>query len=291
MRAIRRVTAWGLLINLILTAAKFAAGIIGGSRAVVADAVHSTSDMLTDILILVGARYWTAPADVEHPYGHRRIETAITSLLGLALGVVGIGIGYDALATIHDEAPVSAPSWIAFGAAAVSIVSKELLYRWTVGVGRRIRSDAVVANAWHHRSDALSSIPAALAVAGAALLPTWQVLDHVGAVIVAMFIIQAAWAIVAPSVRRLVDVAAPEDLSHKVEAIALSTPDVARVHAVRTRYLGSGLHVDLHVQVAPEMSVQRGHTVSERVKSRLLAEGPDVVDVVVHLEPCGDGPD
>jgi cation diffusion facilitator family transporter len=287
VHCVRSVTWWGLLVNLLLTAAKFVAGILGNSQAVVADAVHTVSDMATDVMVLVGVRYWTAPADSKHPYGHRRIETAITLALGTALAGVGIGIGYQALSTIR-EGHIARPEWIAFGAAVLSIVSKEILYRWTARVGRRLASDAVVANAWHHRSDALSSIPAALAVAVAAEFPDWEFVDHVGAVVVAVFILQAAWSIVGPSLARLVDIGAPDATQQAVRGVALTHPNVRWIHAVRTRYLGSGLHVDLHVQVDSEMTVREGHQITEEVKTMLMSVGPDVVDVVIHLEPFDD---
>lgn len=283
-RQARRVTLVGLAVNTLLTAFKFAAGILGRSQAVVADAVHGLSDMLTDVMILVGVRYWTAPPDESHPYGHRRIETVITTVLGISLAGVGVGLGYRALSTIREE-HVGRPAWIAFAAAALAIVVKEVLYRWTVAVGKRIRSAALVANAWHHRSDALSSVPAALAVAAAVVRPSWVFLDHVGAAVVAIFILQASWKIMAPALAELIDAGAPREAREKIRAVALGVAGVELVHAIRTRYIGSGLVCDLHVKVDPAMSVRDGHAVTEEVKRRLLAEGPDVLDVVVHLEP------
>ena len=162
-----RAFAIGLLGNVATSALKFVAGFIGSSQAVVADAVHSLSDTVTDIAILVGVKYWSAPADDCHPYGHRRIEAMVTAAIGMALAVVAFGIGYNAIATVREE-HLEPPGWIAFLGAMVSIVVKEVIYRWTTSVGRRAKSSAVLANAWHHRSDALSSIPAALAVVLAA---------------------------------------------------------------------------------------------------------------------------
>ncbi len=287
-RAARHVTLIGLVLNVILTSFKFVAGILGHSQAVLADGVHSLSDMLTDIMILVGARYWYRPADESHPYGHRRIETLVTTLLGVSLAVVGVGIGYRAIVTYAD-AHAEPPGWIAFAAAALAIVTKEIIYRWTIAVGRRIKSSALSANAWHHRSDALSSIPVAAAVAAAALEPSLMFLDHVGAILVAVFILQAAWAIMSPALRQLVDAGAPREAREKIREIALATEGVRLVHAVRTRYVGSGLGVDLHVKVDPEIPVREGHRIAEDVTRRLLAEGPDVLDVVVHTEPYDAG--
>ena len=290
LRSARRVTLVGLVLNVALTGFKFAAGILGHSQAVLADGVHSLSDILTDLMVLVGARYWYRPADESHPYGHRRIETLVTLVLGVSLGAVASGIGYHALAS-HAEPHAEPPGWIAFIAAAVAIVTKEIIYRWTIATGRRIKSSALSANAWHHRSDALSSIPVAAAVAAAALEPSLFFLDHVGAVVVAVFILQAALRIVSPALRQLVDAGAPSEAREKIRDIVLSTDGVRLAHAVRTRYVGSGLQVDLHVKVDPEMSVREGHRIAEEVTRRLLAEGPDVLDVIVHTEPYEGGDD
>lgn len=284
---IRRVTIAGLAVNLFLSAIKFIAGTVGNSQAVVADAVHSLSDTITDFSILLGVRYWSKPPDDFHPHGHQRIEALITTMIGLLLAFVAFGIAYNALSTIHE--PHASPGVIALAAALVSIFSNELLYRWTVSVGNRIDSAALVANAWHHRSDGFSSIPAALAVAGAVLVPRWTFLDHLGAMLVSVFILYAAWGIIRPSLEQLIDTGASPEMCAKIEEIAIATKGVDHVHAIRTRFIGSKLQVDLHIHVDGEMSVRRGHDISEDVKRRLIMEGPKVVDVVVHLEPYGDG--
>ncbi len=182
------MTLIGLVINVALSALKFAAGIAGNSQAVVADAVHSLSDTITDIAVLVGVKFWSKPPDECHPYGHRRIEFLVTIFIGLLLASVALGLSYNALATLH-EVQTRPPGAIAFLAAVLSIFTKELLYRWTIIKGMEIKSTALIANAWHHRSDGLSSIPAAVAVAGAALVPRLSFLDHLGAIVVSMFIL------------------------------------------------------------------------------------------------------
>lgn len=285
VREVRRVTWIGLATNVFLCAFKFVGGIVGGSQAIVADAVHSLSDTTTDVAILVGVRYWTAPADEDHPHGHRRIETLVTVSIAVLLAAVAVGLIYHALTTLQTD-HVALPGWIAFAAALVSIVSKEGVYRWTIAVGKRIKSSAIIANAWHHRSDALSSIPAALAVAGARIHPAWGFLDHIGAVVVSIFIFQAAWRIGRPALDELIDAGAPVKDRARIEAIVRETEGVRHVHAIRTRYLGSGLGIDLHVHVDGQLTVRQGHDISGAVKHRLLSDGPDVVDVVVHIEPC-----
>ncbi len=281
---VRKVTWAGLAANVFLAVLKFVAGTIGGSQAVVADGVHSLSDSSTDIAILIGVRYWTQPPDETHPHGHRRIETAITVFIGAALAAVAVGLVYNALSTLHKQ-NLTPPGWTAFYAAIASIVCKEVLFRWTVAVGKRTGSAAVIANAWHHRSDALSSLPAAVAVAGAAISPAWAFLDHIGAIVVSLFIIQAAWNIGWPAMQQLVDTGASRRERAEIHRIALGTEGVREVHGLRTRHIGSGLQVDLHILVDGSISVRDGHDISTKVKRNLIENGPEVVDVVVHLEP------
>jgi cation diffusion facilitator family transporter len=281
---VRRITWVGLVANVLLSAFKMTVGILGLSQAVVADAVHSMSDIVTDVAVLVGVRYWSPPPDECHPYGHRRIESIVTVGIGAGLGLVGMMIAYKGIASVRDE-HIEQPHWIAFTGAAVSIVTKEVLYHWTYHVGRRIRSSALCANAWHHRSDALSSVPAALAVAVAALRPELSFVDHIGAVVVAIFILHASGKIMKPALAELSDHGAPGEVIMAIRRIAAATDDVVDVHAVRTRRMGPGILVDLHITVEGSMSVTRGHDVSEAVKKRIKAQIEDVIDVVVHLEP------
>jgi cation diffusion facilitator family transporter len=288
-RRVRKVTWVGLLVNLLLIVTKFVGGFLGRSQAVVADAVHSVSDMTTDLAILIGVKYWTKPADASHPHGHQRLETVITLSIGLVLALAALGLLINAVSSLHhhEDKPVGL---VALAAALVSLVSKEWLYQWTVRAGKRIRSMAVIANAWHHRSDAFSSIPPAVAVTGALIDPDWAFLDHVGAAVVALFIFQAAYKIARPAVDKLIDRGAPERELQSIRAIAKSIDGVLDVHAVRTRYVGSlNLAVDLHIMVKPDLSVYAGHEIAKEVRSRLIHDGPDVLDVVVHIEPLENG--
>ncbi len=279
-----RVTWTGLVWNTALSALKLAGGLLGHSQVVVADAVHSLSDSTTDIAVLVGVRYWSRPPDGDHPHGHGRIEALVTLLISLLLAAAALGLGWRALATLQ-RAHAAPPGLIALAAALVSVVSKEILYRWTVAVGRRTGSNAVVANAWHHRSDALSSVPAVLAVLAARLHPAWYFLDHVGAVVVSVFILRAAVQVARPALQELTDTGVSRGEQERIRQIALETEGVREVHALRTRIVGNTVHADLHILVDGQMPVQRGHEVSEQVKQRLLHQGPRLADVVVHLEP------
>jgi cation diffusion facilitator family transporter len=283
-REVRRITWIGLGFNLGLAGLKFLVGILGSSQAVIADAVHSLSDMTTDFAVILGVKFWSAPPDDCHPYGHRRIEALVTAAIGLVLVGVAAGLGYKALTTIR-ESHIMQAGWIAIVGPALSIIVKEILYRWTVMVGKRVKSSAVIANAWHHRSDAFSSVPALIAVAASAIKPEWAFIDHIGALIVSLFILKVAWDIVWPSLSELADRGASEKDREVIKKIANDVGDVKEVHAVRTRKVGPHIHVDLHILVDPGIPVRMGHDISEVVKSALLEKGPDVVDVVVHLEP------
>lgn len=281
---IKRVTFIGMILNIALSAVKFAAGFFGNSQAVVADAFHSLSDCVTDVAVLIGSSYWSAPPDETHPHGHRRIETVITVFIGLALVVVALMIGWNAVSTMMDK-DNEPPEMIAFIAAVLSIVVKEGLYQWTAFVGKRVKSPAMIANAWHHRSDALSSIPAAVAVIAAIVFPGYGFIDHIGALLVCIFIFHAAYKISWPALCELTDTGASQKVCDNIELLAKQVEGVKDVHKCRTRYLGSGLQVDLHVLVDPVLSVREGHDISAKVKEELIKKGPEVIDVVVHLEP------
>jgi cation diffusion facilitator family transporter len=283
-KILRRVTWVGLFVNLVLSAIKFAAGIFGRSQALVADAIHSLSDLTTDIAVLAGSHYWSRPPDENHPYGHRRLETLVTVFIGIVLIAAGIGIGWKAISTLHQE-HAAPPGWIAVLAAFASIACKESLYRWTAITGRRIKSPVLAANAWHHRTDALSSIPVLVAVAGARLFPTWSFLDHVGAVVVSIFILHASIKIIWPSLSELIDVGAPIETQKKIRDITLRNKDVLQVHDIRTRFISSSVLVDLHIVVEGSISVREGHNIADDVRDRITEEIPEVLDVIVHVDP------
>lgn len=287
-QTIRRLTWIGLTANLSLAAFKFAAGYWGHSQAVVADAIHSLTDIVTDVAVIVGSHFWARPPDPCHPYGHRRMETLITVFIGAMLAAAGASIGWQALTTLKREV-TTPPGWIAAAAAMLSIVCKELLYRWTVAYGRRLRSTALVANAWHHRTDAFSSLPVLLAVAGSILFPEWSFLDGLGAVVVSLFILHAAFRIVWPGLTELVDSGAPEAVHADIARIAGEETGVLQVHDIRTRYIGASIQADLHIVVDGLLSVRKGHSIADAVHRRLMGAIPEIIDVVIHVDPQEDG--
>jgi len=279
-----RLAGWiGLSVNLFLAAVKLAAGVLGHSQAVVADAIHSLSDTVTDVALIVGVRYWSAPADERHPHGHRRFETLVTVFIGLMVAAAAVGIGWDAISSFGR--PSHPPSIIALAAALLSIGAKEALYQWSLKVGRTTGSSALVANAWHHRTDALSSIPVAIAVSVAMLDHRLAVVDQIGALVVSVFVLHAAFRIIRPALEELVDAGAPTAHREELERLALDVDGVRAAHALRTRYIGSELAVDVHVEVDAELTVADGFEIARKVKNDLLRRGPGVADVVVQVEP------
>jgi len=279
----QQITIAGFVINLLLAGVKFAAGFFGRSQAVMADGIHSLSDMVTDLFILIGIKFWSAPADECHPYGHRRIETITTVGIASLLAFAAAGLGCRA---VHQLAnPVCAPLSIVFLAPLLSIILKEILFRRTRSVGQRIKSQAVIANAWHHRSDVISSVPPLIAVMAASLNPKWAFLDPVGALIVALLILRVAWKISVPAFAELTEKGASPEEFHAVDSLARGVSGVCSVHKIRTRRLGSGLFIDLHVVVNGDLTVRDSHEIASTIQNELIDNGPAVADVTVHIEP------
>jgi cation diffusion facilitator family transporter len=283
-KIVRKVTWVGLFVNLFLAGFKFIAGIFGRSQALVADAIHSLTDLTTDIAVIAGSHYWSLPPDDDHPYGHKRLETLVTVFIGIVLAAAGIGIGWKAISTLQqkDAAP---PGWIAVLAALTSIICKEAIYRWTAATGKRVKSPALAANAWHHRTDAISSVPVLIAVGGAKAFPSWSFLDHLGAAVVSVFILHASIKIIWPALSELIDAGAPSETRKKIRAMALKNEGVLQVHDIRTRYISSSIQVDLHIVVAGSITVRAGHVIADDVRNRIIAEMPEVLDVIVHVDP------
>jgi len=281
--AIRRVTFAGVGVNLVLTAAKFVGGLVWSSQALVADAVHSLSDLVTDFALIVGVKYWEAPADEDHPYGHGKIQALVTLFIGGVLALVAFELGKHAVETFRAGGG-ERPGLLAFVMALVSIVLKEWLYRWTRRVARLVKSPALEANAWHHRSDAISSVPVAVSVALAFLVPSLWWADAVGAMIVSVFILRVAWEIVHPALQELTD-AGIDDKSAAVQRVAEAVEGVREVHQCRARRYGGAFHADLHVMVDHNLSLVEAHGLSHRVKDAILASDLDVTDVIIHIEP------
>lgn len=281
---VRRVTSIGLAANLLLMIFKFAVGVVGHSQALVADAVHSASDLVSDVAVIVGSKFWNAPPDSSHQHGHRRIETLISIAIGLAVIAVGVFLAYES-ATALFNGEESHPEVSVAVAAAVSLLVKELLFRYTRGQGKKLRSLALEANAQHQRSDALSSAPVLVAVLLALAFPQCGFFDSLGALVVSFLIMHSGYEITRPGIHQVADGAPDEEVCERLQKIALAVPGVMSVHRFRARIIGSDLEVTLHIVVDPKLSLLAAHDLSELVERRLIDSGENVIDALVHIDP------
>ena len=288
VRMVRRVTFAGILVNVAIAAAKTVAGVMSSSQALVADAVHSASDLVTDLVVVFSVRYWVAPADDDHPYGHGKIEALVTLVISAALVFAAWELARNAVMSLVRGRSDATPGALALAVALGSIVLKEIVFIVTRAVARRVRSNAHEANAWHHRSDALSSIPVAAAVAVVWMAPSLWWVDAAGALIVSAFVLHVAWKLASPALQELTD-AQIGSKADAVAAVALGVAGVKGVHKPRARRYGSSFQADIHIQVDGSLSVAEGHAIGHAVKEAVVNAGLDVDDVVVHVEPWGDG--
>lgn len=279
------VTLGGSLVNLVLVLVKVAAGVLGHSAALVADALHSLSDLASDIVVLLGYRVGRKPEDSTHPYGHGKVETLSTALVGGLLVAVGLAMGGGALRSLASPEPLPLPGRVALWAAGLSIVSKELLYRWTARVARGEDSRLLLANAWHHRSDALSSVAALVGVAGARWGAPWM--DPAAALLVCFFVVKVGWELGWQAVRELVDTAPDQGLLERLGAVVSAVQGVRSHHGLRARRLGKDVLVDVDIEVDPELNVVQGHDLARAVREALLKKVRGVRDAMVHVEPLG----
>lgn len=288
-KEIYKVTLTGSLVNLLLVVFKFLAGIAGHSAAMLADAVHSLSDFITDVVVILFVRISNKPEDKGHDYGHGKYETLATALIGVALLAVGAGILWNGVAEIstflHGK-PLKQPGMTALVAAVVSILCKELLFRYSVRVGRKCDSQAVIANAWHHRSDALSSVGTAAGIGGAILLGSrWAVLDPVAAVVVSFFIMRVAVKLLVPCIDELLEKSLPEQVEHEIEQIVLSFDGVTEPHHLRTRRIGSNYAIELHVRMDGNISLFRAHETATAIERKLKVTFGRDAYISIHVEP------
>lgn len=288
-RKIYQVTIYGSLVNIALVILKFIAGFLGQSAAMIADAVHSLSDLITDLIVIVFVRLSSKPQDKGHDYGHGKYETLATLLVGVALLAVGGGIlknGIDDIRIYLSGGALSSPGWIALIAALLSIVSKEILFRYTNRVGRKLDSPAVIANAWHHRSDALSSIGTGIGIGGAILLgEQWRVLDPLAAVIVSLFILKVALYMVKPCIDELLEKSLPDEVEQAISEQVLSFPEVSELHHLRTRRIGSYYALEMHVRMDGNLSLHDAHAVTVLIEKKLRAMYGENTIINIHVEP------
>jgi len=282
----RRITWIGAGVNAGLMVLKFLAGYYGRSQAMIADAVHTLSDLFTDGVVLFGLAAGRKEADSGHQFGHARIETLASAVVGLSLLVVAGYLGLKSGLDIYHHNEVK-PTWLALTGAALSLVTKEILFRYTVLVGRRIKSPAVVANAWHHRSDAMSSVAVFLGLLGAQINPGWHILDAYAALLVAVFIAKVGLGVLLDAVREMTDSApAPAEVS-RIEACIRTVPGVLDHHDLKIRSMGGLFHIQVHVLVGDDLTVIQGHKIATAVEACLKAEIDNAGQVIVHIDPLG----
>lgn len=288
-KGIYKVTIIGSIVNILLLAFKFIAGILGNSAAMIADAVHSFSDFITDIIVIAFVKVSSRPKDKGHEYGHGKYETLATLVIGIVLLFVGIWIIYNGVMdtiSILKGNEVKSPDLIALIAALVSIILKEWLYRYTIIKGKSLKSQAVIANAWHHRSDALSSIGTAIGIGGAFFLgDKWSVLDPLAAIIVSSFIIKAAVSLIIPSINDLVEKALPHEIEQEIISIASSVNGVIEPHDLHTRRIGNSYAIELHILVDGNITLKEAHDLASTVENRIMDKFGPETHVMIHPEP------
>lgn len=288
-RKIFRITLMGSLVNVVLLVFKFVAGILGHSSALIADAVHSLSDFITDIIVIVFVKIAGKPEDKNHDYGHGKYETLASAIIGIGLLAVACAICYDGICKIYmaiNGTILPRPGIIAFIAAIVSIVLKEWAYRFTVKAGKDIGSQAVVANAWHHRSDAFSSIGTALGVGGAIFLGAgWTVLDPIAAVVVSVLIVATALKLLKQTLDELMERSLPDDIENEIVKIAEEEPEVSNVHHLRTRRIGNNIAMTMHVRLPGDISLYHAHEKASNIERRLRERFGTDTYIGLHIEP------
>nr|AHF25628.1 cation efflux family protein [uncultured bacterium Contigcl_24] len=287
-RTALRVSYVTMGINFILSAMKLTAGILAHSGAMVSDAVHSASDVFSTVIVIIGMRAAGKASDREHPYGHERLECVAAIILAGALLATGLMIGYQGVQNIlhADTEPLPVPGALALIAAAVSIAVKEGMFRYTRAAAKQVRSDALMADAWHHRSDALSSIGALIGIGGAMLgLP---ILDPIASLVICLMIVKAAYDIFRDAVDKMVDRSCDEETEKAIRDTAMSHPDVLHIDRMMTRQFGNRIYIEMEISVDENMPLRKAHDVAEEVHDEIEKAFPQVKHIMIHVNPSGD---
>ncbi|WP_339670540.1 cation diffusion facilitator family transporter [Dasania marina] len=286
---IQKVTLIGAVLDALLGFAKVIVGVLANSHALIADGIHSFSDLLTDAMVIVVSKFSHHGPDEDHPYGHGRFETFATVVLGSLLIAVAGAMAYDSVYRLIYSEQIHVPAWPALVVAGISIVSKEWIYHYTKAVGEKYNSKMVIANAWHSRSDAISSIVVLVGVGGAMLGISW--LDNVAALVVAIMIAKIGWDLAWESVQELVDTALSTEEVDGMKDIIMQIEGVVGVHELRSRKMGADALLDIHIQVGSKVSVSEGHNIGVWVTDSLLKNVKSITDVTVHIDPEDDDND
>lgn len=289
LKDIRSITIWGAVVNIALTVAKIVAGVVGRSAAMIADGIHSLSDLLSDIIVLVFTNISSKGKDRDHSFGHGKFETLATLIVSIILVVVGAKLmsgGIKSIISVVNGEVIPKPGYIALAAAVISIAAKEILYQATVKVGKEVNSPVVVANAWHHRSDALSSIGALLGIGGAIILgDKWTVLDPIASCCISIAIIVIAVKMALPSLSELLETSLPEDIEAEIVRTASEISGVRDIHELKTRRNGISFIIDAHITVDPSISIVEAHDIATNVEEALQLKYGNETQISIHMEP------
>ncbi len=283
---IRKATLIGAVFDLFLGAIKIVFGILGHSQALVIDGFHSLSDLFTDFMVILAAKWGSVKPDMEHPYGHGRFETLGTLIVAMVIIIAGLAFGYDALMDIWTQRQMGTPNTSVLIVAAISIVSKEWLYHYTLKVTQSVSFDLAHSNAWHHRSDALSSLVVFIGAGGTML--GFQHADSIAAILISLFITKVGFSMIWNSLKELIDTGVDHTVLEQIKTTIQETPGVLSIHLLRTRSMGSRIIVDVHVLVSPMISVSEGHYIGDQVSLNLKAQLPQISDITVHIDPEND---
>ena len=288
-KEIYRVTIIGGIANSLLVAFKFIAGFLGNSTAMIADAIHSLSDFVTDVIVLLFIRISSKPQDKSHDYGYGKYETLATTIIGLALFIVGAGLLWNSVTQIYlvwQGNVIPEPGMLAFWAALISIITKECVFQFTVYIGKKVNSQAVMANAWHHRSDAFSSIGTALGIGGAIFLgEDWRILDPIAALVVSLFILKVAAGLLKDCIDELTEKSLPEDFEKDIEDLINQIPDVSGLHNLRTRKIGNHYAIEMHIRMNGDLSLLESHRKSSDLERIIKDKYGNNTHVGIHVEP------
>ncbi len=288
-KEIRKITLWGTAVNLLLTVFKIVAGVLGRSAAMIADGVHSLSDLLSDIVVLIFTHISSKGKDRDHSFGHGKFETLATLIVSTILGAVGANLmanGVSSIIGVFNGEVIPKPGYIALIAAAISIIAKEILYHATVKIGREQSSNVVIANAWHHRSDAFSSIGSLAGICGAIFLgDRWTILDPLASCIISVAIVVVAVRMAIPCLAELLETSLPEEVEQEIKTIALSIKGVDDIHELKTRRNGISFIIDAHIAVNPNISIVEAHDIATNVEDALQAKYGSETQINIHVEP------
>jgi|APSaa5957512622_1039677.scaffolds.fasta_scaffold42263_2 cation diffusion facilitator family transporter len=284
-----RITLLGVIVNITLSTLQLIVGIFGRSSAMIADAIHSFSDLITDSIIIISLQITKKPADESHNYGHGKVETLASTLVSIALILVGFTIfnlGLKKTILVFNEELLTKPSMFALYLIIFSIIAKEMLYRVTFKAGQKSGSTALMANAWHHRSDAFSSIATLIGISGAIFLgPKWYFLDPLAAIIISFFILKIGLQLLSKSINELLEATLPPEINEKILKIVTSVQESKNPHNVKTRRIGRNIAIDLHIKVAPALNIVAAHNISTTIEQKLKNHFGENTVVYIHIEP------